>query len=78
VTGEATATTRGSALRMNYVLQVPIDGSTWEFSMDDWMYLQPDGRILNRTSMRKLGLEAANITLAFQRCPCDALAAEPK
>ncbi|WP_240548768.1 DUF3833 domain-containing protein [Cobetia sp. 4B] len=78
VTGEATATTRGNALRMNYVLQVPIDDSTWEFSMDDWMYLQPDGRILNRTSLRKLGLEAASITLAFQRCPCDSPAAEPK
>ena len=59
------------------VLQVPIDDSTWEFSMDDWMYLQPDGRILNRTSMRKLGLEAASITLAFQRCPCDSPASEP-
>jgi len=78
VTGEATAATRGNALRMNYVLQVPIDDSTWEFSMDDWMYLQPDGRILNRTSMRKLGLEAASITLAFQRCPCDSPAPNSK
>ncbi|MDA5563397.1 DUF3833 domain-containing protein [Cobetia sp. MMG027] len=71
VTGEATAASNGHAFRMQYVLQVPIDGSVWEFNMDDWMYLQPDGRVLNRTSMRKLGIELATITLAFQRCPCE-------
>lgn len=70
VTGVATATSSGNAFRMKYVLQVPIDGSPWEFNMDDWMYLQPDERIINRTSMRKLGIEAASITLSFQRCPC--------
>ena len=71
VMGLATAASSGNAFHMSYVLQVPIDDSHWEFSMDDWMYLQPGERIINRTSMRKLGIEAASITLAFQRCPCE-------
>nr|WP_287705750.1 DUF3833 family protein [Halomonas sp.] len=37
------------------------------FLMDDWMYLQPDGRLINRTAMKKFGFTLGEITLVFEQ-----------
>ncbi|SHE92513.1 Protein of unknown function [Modicisalibacter ilicicola DSM 19980] len=67
VEGSVHAESYGHVFHMRYPLEVDIDGSTWTFSMDDWMYLQPDGRLINRTTMSKLGITLGEITLVFER-----------
>jgi len=52
---------------MRYPLEIDINGRMISFTMDDWMYLQPDGRLINRTAMRKFGLTLGEITLVFEK-----------
>lgn len=65
VDGPAQGTTAGQALRWSYHLMLKVDDSTWRVHMDDWMYLQPDGVLINRTVMSKLGLELGTLSLFF-------------
>ena len=52
---------------MTYRLPVEVSGREITFTLDDWMYLQPDGRLINRTAMKKFGVTLAEITIVFTR-----------
>lgn len=67
VEGRVEARQYGHAFHMRYPLAIEISGRMITFTMDDWMYLQPDGRLINRTAMRKFGLTLGEITLVFER-----------
>ncbi|MEP7330091.1 MAG: DUF3833 domain-containing protein [Betaproteobacteria bacterium] len=67
VVGTARGHASGNALRWNYVLALPVDGTTWNMDMDDWMYLLDDKTMLNRTAMSKLGVDVGQITLSFSK-----------
>lgn len=67
VSGEAKGRQVGSAFQWQYTLVVPIDDTTYEFSMDDWMYQIDERRAFNKTKMKKLGMTAAEITLFFEK-----------
>ena len=41
--------------------------SVYDMQFEDWMYLQPDGVLLNRAFMRKYGIALGEVTLAFKR-----------
>lgn len=67
VEGRVEARQYGHAFHMRYPLAIEISGRMITFTMDDWMYLQPDGRLINRTAMRKFGLTLGEITLVFEQ-----------
>ena len=67
VVGAAAGSAAGNALRWNYVLALPVDGTTWHVDMDDWMYLIDETTMLNRTAMSKLGVEVGQVTLSFRK-----------
>ena len=67
VVGVAQGEVAGNALHWRYRLNVPVDGTTYEMSMDDWMYLMDEDTLINRTSMSKLGVEVGQVTLFFRR-----------
>ncbi|NWB68682.1 DUF3833 domain-containing protein [Pseudomonas sp. I8001] len=67
VVGEARGEVAGNALRWRYVLNLPVDGSVYEVSLDDWMYLMDEDTLINRSSMSKLGVEVGQVTLFFRR-----------
>jgi hypothetical protein len=67
VAGVAQGQVSGNALHWRYRLNVPVDDSTYEMSMDDWMYLMDEDTLINRTSMSKLGVEVGQVTLFFRR-----------
>lgn len=67
VEGQVDARQYGHAFHMRYPLDIDVGGRTLSFTMDDWMYLQPDGRLINRTAMRKFGLTLGEITLVFEQ-----------
>ena len=41
----------------------------FDVAMDQWMYLLDDGSMLNRTTVRKLGIILAEVTEHFARAP---------
>lgn len=67
VVGAATGQAIGSALRWRYTLALPVDGKVYHVNMDDWMYLQDAGTLINRTEMSKFGVRLGEVTLFFRR-----------
>jgi hypothetical protein len=67
VIGEARGEVAGNTLHWRYRLNLAVDDSTYEMSMDDWMYLMDEDTLINRTSMSKFGVELGQVTLFFRR-----------
>lgn len=66
VVGEASGSSHGSAFNWRYVLRMPYRGSTVDVRFDDWMFLQPDGVLLNRAEVSKFGFRVGDVTLTFR------------
>lgn len=67
VVGTASGEASGNALRWNYVLALPVEGTTYHVDMDDWMYLIDEKTLGNRTTLTKFGLRMAEITIFFRK-----------
>jgi hypothetical protein len=67
VEGIAYGQHHGFAFQWQYNLFVPIDDTTYKFFMDDWMYQTDQYRVFNKTTMSKLGITLAEITLFFDK-----------
>lgn len=69
VVGLASGSATGNAFNWQYVLTVPIDDTSYDFFIDDWMYQLDDHHLMNRSYMKKLGVTLAEITLFFSKSP---------
>ena len=68
VIGTASGVAKGNALNWTYVLDLKrSEGKTIQVKLDDWMFLQPGGVLLNRARMSKFGIELGEITISFQK-----------
>jgi hypothetical protein len=61
VVGEGVFRRVGSAMRLDYVLRIPYKGSTLDVTVEDWLYLQPDGVIVNQSILKKWGFRVGDI-----------------
>ena len=67
IVGTAHGEQYGDVLHLDYTLEVPMDGKTREFSVDDWFYLQSDGVLINRSYGSKWGFHAFDVITSFQK-----------
>ncbi|WP_130927276.1 MULTISPECIES: DUF3833 domain-containing protein [Pseudomonas] len=67
VVGVAQGQIAGNTFHWRYRLNLPVDDSTYEMSMDDWMYLVDEDTLINRTRMSKWGIEVGQVTVFFRR-----------
>lgn len=67
VVGQAGGLAYGNALNWSYDLELDIDGSQWTIHFNDWMFLQPDGVLLNRAEMSKFGFRVGDVTISFSK-----------
>ena len=67
VVGEAIGRASGNALNWTYRLDLPVGDGTWRLTFDDWMFLQPDGVLINRARMKRFGIEIGSVILFFSR-----------
>ncbi|VVO30075.1 hypothetical protein PS834_04919 [Pseudomonas fluorescens] len=67
VVGVASGQVAGNTLHWRYRLNLPVGDSTYEMSIDDWMYLMDEDTLINRTRMSKFGVEVGQVTLFFRR-----------
>ncbi|BDU36639.1 DUF3833 domain-containing protein [Vibrio nigripulchritudo] len=67
IVGEAMGVESGNALHWRYDFLLEFDGSTVEVHFDDWLYRQDEKHVFNRTSIRKFGIEVAEVTIFFQK-----------
>lgn len=66
---KATGQTGGSAVRWNYVMDVPVDDTTYRLRFDDWMWVMNDGVLINRSYLKKFGITVAELTIFMQKQP---------
>lgn len=67
ILGTAEGQAMGSALRWKYEMMLPVDGSEYEVTFDDWMFLVNDSTIINRSDIIKFGVTMAQVTLVIQK-----------
>lgn len=69
VIGVAEGIAAGNALNWRYAMDLKVGDGTWRVRFDDWMFLQPDGILINRARVTKWGIAIGEVTLMFQRWP---------
>ncbi len=69
VVGVAAGTVRGNALNWTYRLDLKVGDGTWRVSLDDWMFLQSDGMMLNLATVSRWGFDIGMVTIAFRKLP---------
>lgn len=67
VVGTANGTSHGNAFQWKYVLNVPYKGSTLALKIDDWLYLNDDNVLINRSVMYKYGFKVGEIVISFNK-----------
>lgn len=56
----------GNSAVMNYRLTIPRKTSFVTVTMEDWMHLNDDGTLINRTRISKFGLTVGRLVAAFR------------
>ena len=64
---KATGKSSGSAVRWNYVMDVPVDDTTYRIRFDDWMWMMNDGVLINRSYLKKFGITVSELTIFMQK-----------
>ena len=67
VIGKAKGESAGNAFHWKYVLNLPVGDKTYKVNFDDWMFLQPDGVLLNRAKMSKFGFRLGEVFISFKK-----------
>ena len=67
VIGVATGETRGSALYWQYDMDIEVDGTTYQITLDDWMFLVDENRLFNKTEMTKFGFKVGELILYIEK-----------
>lgn len=67
VIGVAKGIAYGNALNWSYDLDLQIGENKVRVHFNDWMFLQPDGVLMNRARVSKWGFEIGEVTLMFKR-----------
>ncbi len=74
IVGVARGESHGNALNWSYDMDLDIGDSSLRVHFNDWMFLQPDGVVLNRAKVSKWGIAIGEVTLAFTKAEAKAQA----
>ena len=61
--------TEGPACEMHYRIRLPAEDGGHVLDVTDWMYLMPNGTILNRSQFRKWGFKVAELIATMRPMP---------
>lgn len=67
IIGTAGGEVVGSAMRWAYQMDVPVGGTTYRITFDDWMFNMNDDVLINRSYLKKFGFTVAELTLFMQK-----------
>lgn len=74
--GVGTGQQAGSAVQLNYSIELTKDAGGHVLDVTDWMYLMDNGTIMNRSQFRKFGIKVAELVATMRPMPKDQIAAE--
>lgn len=64
---KAIGNVEGSAVRWNYVMDLPVGDTTYRITFDDWMWQMNHGVLINRSYLKKFGLTVSELTIFMQK-----------
>ena len=64
--GAGTGRQEGNAVNLRYRIRLPKDAGGHVLSVNDWMYLTPNGSIVNRSQFRKFGIQVAELVATMR------------
>ena len=67
VLGSGLGVVSGSTMHMRYRIRMPESAGCHVLDTIDWMYLTPDGSIINRSQFRKFGFKVAELVATIRR-----------
>ncbi|SNR48958.1 DUF3833 family protein [Puniceibacterium sediminis] len=67
VIGTGTGWQSGPSVQLRYRIRLPEDAGGHVLSATDWMYLAPNGTIINRSQFRKYGFKVAELVATMRR-----------
>lgn len=59
----------GGSVMLRYRIRLPEDAGGHVLSVTDWMYLAPNGTIINRSQFRKFGIKVAELVATMRPVP---------
>jgi hypothetical protein len=65
--GFARGTQFGNTVQMAYTLNVPVDNSSYALNFNDSIYKIDDGKIINRTTISKFGINLGEIIITYDK-----------
>ena len=71
--GEGTGQQAGNAVQLKYRFRLPEKSGGHVLDTVDWMYLAPNGTIVNRSQFRKYGLKVAELVATLRPVPASEL-----
>lgn len=69
VEGTGTGMQCGNAVQLKYRFRLPESSGGHVLSVVDWMYLAPNGTIINRSQFRKFGIKVAELVATMRPAP---------
>lgn len=58
---------QGASVRLDYRIRLPEEAGGHVLGVTDWMYLTPNGVIVNRSQFRKFGIKVAELVATMRR-----------
>ncbi len=67
VVGIAQGVTAGNAFNFKYTFDLPVEGSIWRVTFDDWMYLQDEKTLFNKATIKRFGVTLGDVYIFFKK-----------
>jgi hypothetical protein len=67
VVGIAKGQQYGNAMKMEYVLTVPVDNKKYDIKISDWLYLVDKNSLVNVSDMKKFGFKVGSLAIGFKK-----------
>jgi len=67
--GTAVGKAGGNAFNWQYDFNLKVGNGAWKVHFDDWMFLQPNGVVLNKATVSRWGFKIGTVFLSFSKLP---------
>lgn len=64
--GVGTGQQNGSAVQLNYNIKLTEEAGGHVLAVNDWMYMTPNGNVMNRSQFRKFGIKVAELVATMR------------
>ena len=64
--GVGTGQVHGSAVQLNYNIKLTDEAGGHVLAVNDWMYMTPNGNVMNRSQFRKFGIKVAELVATMR------------